>query len=781
LWDDVARNRYFAIGLFSCAQAAALAALPLLHLIAPTMSLGQGADPLLPANYPTTGFNSNQMMQGAVPNGGASGLGQAGAYYNQPISPPAVYSTPSARPDSWPSAQPPALIELQRRQAAAAGNSSLFAPPPLADPNAGTPGVSISRAAVTAQPYSTPAYATQSLPAQALAAQPFVGQPTTGTPPQGSAAFVPPAYPSTPPTYPSTPTMGYGPPTNYAQGTSAPPAAYGPQAVVAPVQQGVPPLNSVPPAAGWQMPNAAPPATPQWAAPPPVQAPPIQSPPIQSPPAASATPASSPVAGMPNAPIQPVAAPSAAAGQAPNAGAPVAAAPPPAKPQLGSRPGDPPPPGTTDVEGAKVIARVGTEVIMAADVLPMVNEMLMENADKIPPDHLEEVRTHLMKQRLNKIIQTKIVLGEIHRKVPDDGYKKFESKVNDEFNNEELPKMIKRAKCKNEAEFEAMLRKTGSSIARERKGFTDNYLAMGWVRQEIDPDEEISHEQMLEYYYAHIKEYDQPARVRWEKLVARFDKYPSKADAYRAIGEAGNQVINGANFESVAEALAEGRPATAESLLRLDFNKSLPTPGSTLPPKVAKANGKNGKEKEKFNDNGLEADDKRLEWTTKGSLVSKVVDNALFTMPVGCLSPILADDRGFQIVRVIERKEAGRVPFLEAQVEIRKKIRTDRSATAIQDYVDRITEKAQVWNSFDDPEASPNGFTQEGYSLKSIPQPTASGPAGPNSVSGPSGAPVMGPTMPAGPTAAAGPMGPAGPAAPQNARANSVPQQAGYR
>ena len=49
----------------------------------------------------------------------------------------------------------------------------------------------------------------------------------------------------------------------------------------------------------------------------------------------------------------------------------------------------------------------------------------------------------------------------------------------------------------------------------------------------------------------------------------------------------------------------------------------------------------------------------RYDWTTKGSLVSDVIDQAIFSLPVGKLSRILEDEKGFHIVRVIEREDCG--------------------------------------------------------------------------------------------------------------------------
>ncbi len=70
------------------------------------------------------------------------------------------------------------------------------------------------------------------------------------------------------------------------------------------------------------------------------------------------------------------------------------------------------------------------------------------------------------------------------------------------------------------------------------------------------------------------------------------------------------------------------------------------------------------------------------DWTNQGSLVSEVLDQAIFSLPVNRLSLKLEDERGFHIVRVIERQEARRIEFVEAQDEIRTKLQDDERKAA---------------------------------------------------------------------------------------------------
>lgn len=304
-----------------------------------------------------------------------------------------------------------------------------------------------------------------------------------------------------------------------------------------------------------------------------------------------------------------------------------------------------------------MIARVGPEVILAADIMPVVNDWLARNAEKYPPDQLEEARLYLIRHALKGLIDTKILVVRVRQKVPKEGYERIMEKLGGIFEKEELPKLMERAGVAARAELEAKLRELGSSVERERAAFCERMLAQQWVRQQIDLEPEITHQQMLDYYQQHREQFEYPARARWEMLLVRFDSYPSKAEAYRAIAAMGNAVLNGEPFAEVARRGSEG--ATAK-------------------------------------DGGA------YDWTTRGSLRSKIIDEAIFTLPVGQLSRILEDERGFVIVRVIERQEAGRIPFEDAQAQIRQRLKQEHIERQIKKYLDEARKGIKVWTVFDD-------------------------------------------------------------------------------
>ena len=215
------------------------------------------------------------------------------------------------------------------------------------------------------------------------------------------------------------------------------------------------------------------------------------------------------------------------------------------------------------------------------------------------------------------------------------------------------------------AELDARLMELGTSVEERRRDFVQTMIARQWLQQsaKAEVDQEVTHEQMLDYYNEHRSDYDQPARVRWEELMISFDKHPTKSEAYAALARLGNQAHGAATTKPAGEPAFEALAPTASH-------------GFTA------------------------ADGGGHDWTARGSLAASDVDDALFTLPIGQMSPILEGPFGFHIVRVLERKEAGPTPFEEVQIKIRKDLQDARFTAAINKKLTALKKSARLWTAF---------------------------------------------------------------------------------
>lgn len=315
-----------------------------------------------------------------------------------------------------------------------------------------------------------------------------------------------------------------------------------------------------------------------------------------------------------------------------------------------------------DVDGARVIGRVGSEVIQEFEVKSYVDEIIEANAARIPPKQLPLIREKLTRDRLNHLVEVKLCLVDAQRKIPTDSYPKVVESISDEFEAKEVRKKLKELKLGTRGDLEAKFREHGSSLEREKQTFIEQQIAFGWIAQQTKTKHEATHEDMLAYYLEHIEDYSFPAQARWEELRVRTSNYPTREAARQVLAQMGDAVLRGANFADVAKASSQGPTA--------------PLGG-------------------------------QYDWTSEGSMAWEMLDQAIFTLPVGRMSQILDDGRTptISIVRVIERKEAGRTPFTDVQNEIKDKLanaHTEKDKQKLRDYLAKLREDIPVWTIYDD-------------------------------------------------------------------------------
>jgi parvulin-like peptidyl-prolyl isomerase len=337
--------------------------------------------------------------------------------------------------------------------------------------------------------------------------------------------------------------------------------------------------------------------------------------------------------------------------------------------------------------GALILAKVGPEVILSSEVIASISALVARDKDLStaqketqvkaltdevtkginqlttrlnnphPLTQSELERQSLIRRLLQNLIDTKLIYHDARRTIPEENFPHVEESLKKQFQKVQLNKIMEEAEVETWKELDQRLRARGTSLERQKQAFIEQTLAQQWIRQQVKLEEEITYDQMMEYYRHHLADFEKPARARWEELMARFSKYSHKEEAGAAIARMGNQVASGAPLAQVAKTQSDGIKAS---------------------------------------------DGGQRDWTTKGSLVCEVLDRVLFELPVGQLSPILESEDAFYIIRVIEREEAHCIPFLEAQVEIEPKIRQQRTKEQLRSYVARLKKQIPVWTILDE-------------------------------------------------------------------------------
>lgn len=320
------------------------------------------------------------------------------------------------------------------------------------------------------------------------------------------------------------------------------------------------------------------------------------------------------------------------------------------------------------LEGGKIVARIDGQIVLASDVLWQVNKILQANIDRIPPAERDHVRQQLLRQQMMGLIDTKLLYADFRRKVPAENIPTVEKNLVTPFEEREIPRLMKMLEVESRSELVAELKKLGTSLPDMQRQFNERTIAGEWLRQLAPKPNEITYDELVAYYRQHAEEgeYDNSAQAKWEELVVRFDRHGGdRAAAWRAIAEMGNQVwqraaanpdLRGAVFTQLAKQKSHGF--------------------------TAKQGGAH-------------------DWTTKGALRNQKIDEALFSLEVGQMSNIIEFDQAFYIVRVLDRKEAGRTPFTETQTAIRKKLENKQKQELIKAELVRLRKNSRVWTVFD--------------------------------------------------------------------------------
>ena len=325
---------------------------------------------------------------------------------------------------------------------------------------------------------------------------------------------------------------------------------------------------------------------------------------------------------------------------------------------------------TANLDGCQIVARIDDQIVLACDVLWRVNQLIEAQKQKvsadvqITPEQIAAVRQQLMKREVASLVDRKLLYNEFRRNVPQENLPRIEENLREPFEERELPQIMKQLRVDNKRDLEQELARLGSSLADTQRAFNERIIAAEWIHSKVKVNEEVSPDELLEYYRAHLTDYDFPTQARWEELAVRKDRFQDPREAFAELSNLGNEVwqrgtqkpVKGAAFAEVAKAKSDG--VTAKN-------------------------------------NGGE-----YGWTTKGALQRQAIDQALFTLQIGQMSPIIDGGPMFHIVRVLERKEAGRKPFTDVQADIRDKLKEQRFQTEVEKYLTRLRGEARIWTAF---------------------------------------------------------------------------------
>jgi hypothetical protein len=319
---------------------------------------------------------------------------------------------------------------------------------------------------------------------------------------------------------------------------------------------------------------------------------------------------------------------------------------------------DEPPPIVFEAD--QVLAKVDSEDILAGDVVLGALADFNKIKGKVPSRDREASYEQALKSQITSMVKVKLLYLEARKTIPEDKLSELIEQIEREFDEGALQDFLERTDCANWRELEAKLKPVGSSIERVKRNYVESQLAQQQYREAMNADDiEVTRDETLARYEENQSKYDYLARARYEELVMKPSDLRNERQVHAALSQMGDSVKKGAAWADVAKARSEGTTA---------------------------------------------AQGGQHSWISQGSHRSAVIDEALFSLDVDAMSPILKDDRGFfYIIRVIEREPAGVIPFEKVENILAQETKQERAVQKQVEYMKKLFADAHIWSIFDKP------------------------------------------------------------------------------
>lgn len=297
------------------------------------------------------------------------------------------------------------------------------------------------------------------------------------------------------------------------------------------------------------------------------------------------------------------------------------------------------------VSGAEIVDRivaiVNEDIITLSDIKRVDLNIRIALSARFQGKELEEKLEEARKNLIEEMIQRRLLLTKAKEDNMD-----VESEAKMVIEN-----IIKENNLSSEKELEELMKNEGINYNAWREELKSNLLQQKVIRKYVDSNISVDNAEMLDYYRKHPEEFTEPAEVKIKGIFIE-----DKEGAEEKMKEIERELKN-KSFEEVAFIYSEGP------------------------------------EKEKKGDLG----------TFKKGEMDKNLENHVFTMKVGELTPWIKTSKGYYILKLEEKKEAKLKSFDEARDEILDKIIETKREPLLKKFFEDLKAKSYIKILIQDP------------------------------------------------------------------------------
>jgi parvulin-like peptidyl-prolyl isomerase len=301
-----------------------------------------------------------------------------------------------------------------------------------------------------------------------------------------------------------------------------------------------------------------------------------------------------------------------------------------------------------------VIAIVNGEPILAGQLLaPFSAYFLQAAAEGRPEWQIEGWKREAIAKALDSKIEETLLVQALRLMLKPEQLTQVSEKLDEEFKKQNL-KMMEQFKVGSRAELEKLLAERGTSLSAYEQNFKNRKMAEVYIQYKAGESTPVfGRQDVLDYYQAHLDKFTHPARAKFQLLMVSFATNGGQEKARAKIDAALTELERGERFPEVVKRHSDG-PHASE---------------------------------------GGDHD-----WFKRGEFNAKQVDEALFTLPVGQVSPVYETQtpRAYMAVKVTGREEEGRTPVADVQDEIRAALLMESRRETVEGLLKHLHETAVI-------------------------------------------------------------------------------------
>lgn len=286
----------------------------------------------------------------------------------------------------------------------------------------------------------------------------------------------------------------------------------------------------------------------------------------------------------------------------------------------------------------RILAVVNDEIITEQDLQITMAPVAAQYRTMYTGKELDEKLSEARRDFLNKVIEDRLILSEAKRKqviVKDTEVDEMMADVRNKFPSREV--------------FMSAIQDQGLTEKKLWNRFHDQIMMQKLVNYEVRSKVSVSPGEINEYYKTHQEKFTQGDRVHLQQILIRVGSR-SQEEAKSFAESLLAQLKQGKPFEELAKAYSEGSEA--------------------------KEGGEMG-------------------WIEKGQLLGEI-DEKVFTLPAGEVTPVIQSSLGFHLFKVIEKEKVSVKPLLEVRDEIQESIFKEKFKQRLEEWTSNLKKNAYI-------------------------------------------------------------------------------------